>query len=156
MSDEKISKALEIEYEEKPKEIVLSNKQLDEFKKQKRETLLNADFDTARNNIRDLINTGFDAVDGIMKVATAGDHPRAFEVASLLLKTVSEMNKDLINIHKQTNEAEKENITVTNTTNNSIYVGSTTDLQNILNKSRSQFKPSDDLINMGDDDAEQV
>lgn len=156
MSDEKISKALEIEYESKPKEIVVDKKQLQEIKKQQRETLLNTDFDTARNNLKDLINTGFEAVDGIMKVATAGDHPRAYEVASLLLKTVSEMNKDLIDIHKQTNEAEKQNVTVTNTTNNSIYVGSTTDLQNLLNKSRSQFKPSDDVIDVGDENAEQV
>ena len=114
MSDEKISKALEIEYESKPKEIVVDKKQLQEIKKQQRETLLNTDFDTARNN------------------------------------------KDLIDIHKKTNEAEKQNVTVTNTTNNSIYVGSTTDLQNLLNKSRSQFKPSDDVIDVGDENAEQV
>jgi hypothetical protein len=154
MSNENISKALEIDYESKPKEIVVDKKQLEEIKKQQRETLLNTDFNTARDNLKDLINTGFDAVDGIMKVATAGDHPRAYEVAALLMKTVSEMNKDLIDIHKQTNEAEKQNVTVNNTTNNSIYVGSTTDLQNLLNQSRSQFKSSDEIVEVEGEDAE--
>jgi glycogen debranching enzyme len=142
MSEEKISKALEIKYEgsEKPKEAVVDKKQLAQMKKERREQLLNTDFDTARDGIKDLINTGMDAVDGIMKVAIAGDQPRAYEVAATLLKTLSDMNKDLLEIHKQANEAEKEKISVKNTTNNSIYVGSTTDLQNLLNKSRSQFK----------------
>ena len=110
------------------------------MKKERREQLLNTDFDTARDGIKDLINTGMDAVDGIMRVATAGDSPRAYEVAATLLKTISDMNKDLLEIHKQANDAEKDKVSVRNTTNNSIHVGSTTDLQNLLNKSRSQFK----------------
>lgn len=79
-----------------------------------------------------------DALDGIMKVANASDSPRAYEVAALLLKTVSEMNKDLIVVHEKTENIQREKIT--NITNNSIYVGSTTDLQNLINKSRAQNK----------------
>jgi len=92
-----------------------------------------------------------------MRVAEAGDSPRAYEVASLLLKTVTEMNKDLIDIHKKAKDAEKENVTIKNTTNNSIYVGSTTDLQNLINKSRSQYKdlPEAEVIDSEDDDGEQ-
>lgn len=159
MSEEKISKALEIKYEasETPKEAVVDKKQLSQLKKERREQLLNTDFDTARDGIKDLINTGMDAVDGIMRVATAGDSPRAYEVAATLLKTISDMNKDLLEIHKQANEAEKDKISVRNTTNNSIYVGSTTDLQNLLNKSRSQFKSDeqdDTIIDVGEEDAD--
>jgi glycogen debranching enzyme len=159
MSEEKISKALEIKYEasEKPKEVIVDKKQLSQMKRERREQLLNTDFDSARDGIKDLINTGMDAVDGIMKVATAGDSPRAYEVAATLLKTISDMNKDLLEIHKQANEAEKDKISVKNTTNNSIYVGSTTDLQNLLNKSRSQFKSEandDSIIDVeGEEDA---
>lgn len=97
-----------------------------------------------------------DAVDGIMRVATAGDSPRAYEVAATLLKTISDMNKDLLEIHKQANDAEKDKVSVRNTTNNSIYVGSTTDLQNLLNKSRSQFKSDEQdetIIDVGEEDA---
>lgn len=145
MSEEKISEALNIEYEPSVKKItIIDKKELQKIKREKRENLLHGDFETARQNIKDMIHTGMEAVDGIMKVAIAGDSPRAYEVASLLLKTISDINKDLIDIHKKTNDAEKEKITNINTTNNSIYVGSTTDLQNILNKSRSQNKDLDD------------
>ena len=145
MSEEKISEALNIEYEPSVKKItIIDKKELQKIKREKRENLLHGDFETARQNIKDMIHTGMEAVDGIMKVAIAGDSPRAYEVASLLLKTISDINKDLIDIHKKTNDAEKEKITNINTTNTSIYVGSTTDLQNILNKSRSQNKDLDD------------
>ena len=148
MSEEKISKALEIKYEptDSPKEAIVDKKQLSQLKRERREQLLNTDFDSARDGIKELIGTGMDAVDGIMRVATAGDSPRAYEVAATLLKTLSEMNKDLLDLHTKANEADKDKVSIKNTTNNSIYVGSTTDLQNLLNKSRSQFKSGENLI----------
>jgi hypothetical protein len=140
MSDEKISQALNVEYEPTIKQITVDKKEIEKIKKERKENLLNNDFDTARKNISDMINVGMDAVDGIMKVAIGSDSPRAYEVASILLKTVSEMNKDLIEIHKRTNDADLDKVKSIKTTNNAIYVGSTTDLQNILNKSRSKNK----------------
>jgi hypothetical protein len=90
--------------------------------------------------MKDLISTGFNAIDGIMKVADAGDSPRAYEVASILIKTVSELNNDLMDLHKKKTDALNGTKVVKNTTNNSIFVGSTKDLQNIINQSRSQLK----------------
>jgi hypothetical protein len=62
-------------------------------------------------------------------------------VVSILLKTITEMNTGLVELHEKANKAEPE-ITkqIKNTTNNSIFVGSTKDLQNIINQSRSQIK----------------
>jgi hypothetical protein len=157
-SNEKLSKALDVEYDPSaPKEITVSKKDIEKIKKEKREVMLSGDFEKARDSITEMISTGMDAVQGIMRVAEAGDSPRAYEVASLLLKTVTEMNKDLIDIHKKAKDAEKENVTIKNTTNNSIYVGSTTDLQNLINKSRSQYKdlPEAEVIDSEDDDGEQ-
>ena len=141
MSEEKLSKALNVDYDPSVDIVVPSKKDITNIRKERRDNILNNDFDTARKNITDMISTGIDAVEGIMKVATAGDSPRAYEVVSMLIKTIADMNKDLIELHTKVNEAEKDKITV-NTTNNSIYVGSTTDLQNLLNKSRSHNKPS--------------
>lgn len=147
MSDEKISEALNIDFDPSVKEITVDKRELQRVRKERRENLLNSDFDTARRNINNMIETGMEALDGIAKVASAGDSPRAYEVVSLVLKTLSDMNKDLIELHKKANDAEKEKVTNINTTNNSIYVGSTTDLQNILNKSRSRNKELiDDVI----------
>ena len=146
MSDEKISEALNINYEPSIKEITVDKKELQRIKREKRENLLNSDFESARNNINEMIHSGMEAMDGIMKVAAAGDSPRAYEVVSMMLKTLSEMNKDLIDLHKKANDAEKEIVKNISTTNNSIYVGSTTDLQNILNKSRSRNKIDNEII----------
>ena len=147
MSDanEKISKALDVEFEpSKPKELPVSKKDLDKIKKEQREAMLSGDFEKARDSITEMITTGMDAVQGIMRVAEAGDSPRAYEVASLLLKTVTEMNKDLLEIHKKAKDAEKENVTIKNTTNNSIYVGSTSELQNLMNREGSPLKEMED------------
>ena len=106
----------------------------------KRKDQIKQDYNSARKNMKDLIGIGFDAIDGIMKVADAGDSPRAYEVASILIKTVSELNTDLMELHKSTSDALSGTKIVKNTTNNSIFVGSTKDLQNIINQSRSQLK----------------
>lgn len=133
---EKISKALDIKFE--PSQIVDSVKETkNEIKKIKAEKL-DVDFSLARGNMKELISNGMNALDGIMKVAEASDSPRAYEVAALLLKTISDMNKDLMLIHEKNSNIQKEKIT--NITNNSIYVGSTTDLQNLINRDRAQDK----------------
>jgi hypothetical protein len=45
-----------------------------------------------------------------------------------------------MDLHKQKKEIQKENITVNNNTTNAIYVGSTSDLQDLINKDRSRKK----------------
>lgn len=136
MSNEKISKALQIKFdpstpEEPKKELV---KKIEVEKKE----ILTQDFDHARENLKELIQNSKVAMDGIMKVAVETESPRAFEVASLMIKTLADLNKDLMVLHEKSASVKKEK--VTNITNNSIYVGSTTDLQNIINKERSTRK----------------
>jgi hypothetical protein len=104
---------------------------------------LDADFNYVRDNIKGLIDNGSCAIDEILKVAKAGDSPRAYEVLGQLLKTVSEMNKDLIDLYQKTKQVKKEEIKVNNTTNNSIYVGSTSELQDLINQDRSRRKALD-------------
>jgi hypothetical protein len=147
-SEEKLSEILDIAKSEK---IILENTENPLVKevKIKRKDQVRQDFDSARKNMKELINKGFESLDGIMKVAEAGDSPRAYEVASILIKTISEVNTDLMNIHKTTADALGTNKVVKNTTNNSIFVGSTRDLQNLINQSRSQLKaiPTEEIEN---------
>jgi hypothetical protein len=131
-----ISKALDISFEPETKkdDVNLIKKEAKRIKTEK----LDVDFAAARNNMKQLIDNGMDALSGIMKVAEASDSPRAYEVTALLLKTISDMNRDLIVMHEKNSNIQKEK--VTNITNNSIYVGSTTDLQNLINRERAQDK----------------
>jgi hypothetical protein len=147
-AEEKLSEILDIEICKKEEPIVVSESVVKEVKI-KRKDQIRQDFDSARKNMKELINKGFESLDGIMRVAEAGDSPRAYEVASILIKTISEVNTDLMNMHKTTSDALGTNKVVKNTTNNSIFVGSTRDLQNIINQSRSQLKaiPTEDVDN---------
>jgi len=59
------------------------------------------------------------------------------------------MNKDLLTMHDQMKKITQEDSKVTNnnTTNNAIYVGSTSDLQDLINTDRSRKKiVNDDVI----------
>jgi hypothetical protein len=141
-SDKKLTDFLDI-----PETVQLEQKtdivvapEIKSIKRLKKE-LVTQDFNEARKNMKDLISTGFDAIDGMMKVAEASDSPRAYEVVSILLKTMSEMNAGLVELHEKANKAEPHaSKQISNTTNNSIFVGSTKDLQNLINESRSQLK----------------
>lgn len=107
------------------------------------------DYWLVRKNMKDLIKTGEDAIDGILKVATEGDAPRAYEVAAQMIKTVADCNKDLIELHKKMKEIKREDLILNqhNTTNQSIYVGSTSDLQDLINQERSRKKAiTEDII----------
>lgn len=148
-AEEKLAKVLDIEIlKDDPVPIIKTESFIKEVKI-KRKDQIKQDYDSARKNMKELISKGFDALDGIMRVAEAGDSPRAYEVASILMKTVSEINTDLMEIHKTTSDALGTNKVVKNTTNNSIFVGSTRDLQNIINQSRSQLKaiPTEEVEN---------
>ncbi len=96
------------------------------------------DAEYARKNIRTLIEKGSLAVDGILHVAKASDHPRAYEVAAGLIKNLSELNKDLMEIQKKKQELnpqekqQKGGISV----DKAVFVGSTTELVKLLKNSK--------------------
>lgn len=92
------------------------------------------DFTKARENIAKLIEKGESAVDGILQLAKESEHPRAYEVASTLIKTMVEANKELLDVHKQKKDLEKEeyNGPTKAIQNNTVFVGSTKELQQQL------------------------
>lgn len=140
MSEDKLSDFLDIKPIEESVSTEIAVPEVKSIKRQKKD-LVSQDFNEARSNMKDLIQTGFNAIDGMMKVAEASDSPRAYEVVSILLKTMTEMNSGLVELHEKANKAEPQSSkNIKNTTNNSIFVGSTKDLQNIINQSRSQLK----------------
>ncbi|MBC8442758.1 MAG: terminase [Proteobacteria bacterium] len=98
------------------------------------------DYRSVRCNLHSIISKGNEAIDGILEVAHEGDSPRAYEVAAQMIKTVAECNKDLLELHKKMKDLNKEETNYNSTTNNSIYVGSTKDLQELVNQTRSESK----------------
>ena len=137
-TNEKISEALDVEYDS-DESIIKKEDNLPVVKKETNKDLPK-DYDEVRGNLKDLIDTGKSAIDGILNVALDSDSPRAYEVAAQMIKTVSEANKDLIGLHKQMKDINKEEVTINTNTTNALYVGSTSDLQDLINQSRSAKK----------------
>jgi len=93
------------------------------------------DYRYARENLYNLIERGQDAIDGILELSKETEHPRAYEVAGQLIKTVSETAEKLIDLQKKMKDIEKEDDTI-RTQHNHLYVGSTSELQKFLKKSK--------------------
>lgn len=92
------------------------------------------DFEYARQMYHDLLAKGSAALDDMMDVARNTEHPRAFEVLATTMKTVSDINGNLMDLHKKKKsfKQKEEPKQLAGTTNNNLFVGSTTDLQRML------------------------
>jgi hypothetical protein len=98
---------------------------------------LENDFETTRSNLHSLLTQGQDALYHALEVAKQSEHPRAFEVVGGLVKHLSDINGQLLDLHKkkQTIEAPTREETKS-VTNNAIFVGSTNELSKMLNDLR--------------------
>ena len=103
------------------------------------------DFEMARRVKHGLLAKGEAALDDMIEVARATEHPRAYEVLATMIKNVGDVSDSLIDIHKKKYDMEKkETSVVPNTTNNNVFVGSTTDLQRMLMKDVTPIDSSDE------------
>ncbi len=91
------------------------------------------DYEYTRSHLYSLIEKGQEAINGIMEIASEGGSPRAYEVAGQLIKNVSDVTDKLIDLQKKLKDVEvTTSKTTNNTTNNAIFVGSTSELSKIL------------------------
>ena len=83
-----------------------------------------------------LVEKGQEAVDGALDVAQQSDSARAYEVAGQLIKHVADTADKLVDLQKKMKDIDEVNTkqNTTNVTNNSLFVGSTADLQKMLKK----------------------
>ena len=90
------------------------------------------DYETSRAQLHSLVMKGQEAVDGILDVARASDHPRAYEVAGQLIKHVADTTDKLIDLQGKMKELDKEDKKGPTNVTNAMFVGSTADLQKML------------------------
>jgi len=149
-----LAKALGVDFEEKEKKEIVKKKptEIKVDHKDIQDPDLKKDYLATRKNLMDLIDNGKDAIQGIMNVAEEGEHPRAYEVFAQLIKTVADVNKDLIDIHKKVKDVEVTKVENNETTNNSIFIGSTSELQNLINANRSTKKIVSEIVDEPKDD----
>ena len=103
--DKQLDDILDINTEIK-QEVEILPKQLPTTK-DRGESIVN-DYKYARENLYGLVERGQDAIDGILDVAKETEHPRAYEVAGQLLKTVGDTAEKLLDLQKKIKELEEE------------------------------------------------
>ena len=94
------------------------------------------DFDTGRENLYKMLDKGNDAIDGILALAKEGEHPRAYEVAGQLIKTVADVSKDLMAMQEKLKKLKEVPNTGPKSVTNALFVGSTTELTKLLKEKK--------------------
>ena len=94
------------------------------------------DFDTGRENLYKMLDKGHDAIDGILALAKEGEHPRAYEVAGQLIKTVADVSKDLMAMQEKLKKLKEVPNTGPKSVTNALFVGSTTELTKLLKEKK--------------------
>ena len=125
--DQKLDAILDIESEIKQKTAVV--------KLPDRKENVETDYRYARENLYNLVERGQDAIDGILELSKETEHPRAYEVAGQLIKTVGETAEKLRDLQSKLKKLEGEEQKV-GTQHNHLYVGSTSELQKFLKKNK--------------------
>lgn len=93
------------------------------------------DYQLARSTLRKLIIKGEDTLDEMINLAKNSEHPRTYEVAGQLIKTMSDVAKDLLILQKQARDLSNENDKPSiGTQNNVVFAGSTAELMKLLKK----------------------
>ena len=96
------------------------------------------DFKYARENLYNIIERGSDALNTLVDVANQSQHPRAFEVVGQLVKTLSDTNKDLLELQKKVKVIKKDIPDQPQNVTNALLVGNTSELQKMINKRNNE------------------
>ena len=130
MLDKNVFKALDDKFNSEPTDLPV------QIEPPKQEELIDDDFDQARQALKNMLVKGQDILNDMASIAKQSDHPRAFEVAGQLIKTVGETAKDLMALQQQKKELSRpeagEAPKQIGTQNNIVFSGSTTDLIKML------------------------
>ena len=131
--DDKLNEVLDIAGEIVPQEVKIETKKELTVPEEKNPDI---DFETGRKNLYNLIDKGNEAIDGILNLAKEGEHPRAYEVAGQLIKTVSEVSQNLLDLQDKLKKVKEVPDKGPKNVTNALFVGSTTELQKMLKEKK--------------------
>ena len=81
---------------------------------------LTTDYDFSRDQYQHLIEKGNTALEELLTIAKEGEAPRAFEVATQLINSLTAATKELLLLQKTKNEIEKKDKSSVRTENKSV------------------------------------
>jgi len=130
MSDKQLDELFEIAQETSTEIVEVDDNEVSAENATRSEDV-SSDYQYTRTNYYDLIEKGTSAIESSLQIAQEGQHPRAYEVTAQLLKNVGELNKDLMELQLTVDKL-KGTSQPTKVTNNTMFVGSTKELQQML------------------------
>ena len=91
------------------------------------------DYKYARENLKEIIDSAQQSIADLASIASTSESPRAYEVLSTMMKTIVEANHGLLDIHKSVKKLKEDNNTsAPKNVTNALFVGSTSDLMNLI------------------------
>ena len=93
---------------------------------------IDKDYAYQRQNFYSLIERGQDAIDGILDIARESEHPRTYEVAGQLIKSVAEVTEKLADLQEKMRKLKEVPNNAPKSVTNALFVGSTAELQKML------------------------
>ena len=98
------------------------------------------DYENSRENYYNLIDKGNQAIEGILDIAKEGQHPRAYEVVGQLIGQVATSVDKLQDLQKKLKDLKELPGKSSANIKNALFVGSTAELQKMLNKQSMETK----------------
>ena len=126
--DQKLDELLDIQGEIVEVEKRLPTLSKGNYSKQEEQ---NSDYKYSREVFYGLVERGQDAIEGILDIARESEHPRVYDVAGQLIKTVGETTEKLIDLQAKVKELDKDD-SMPDKVQNNLFVGSSTELQRLL------------------------
>ena len=120
-------------------------KKVDESK-----TDIDNDYEYSRDNYYNLIEKGNEAIQGILDIAKEGQHPRAYEVAGQLIGQVGQTVDKLQDLQKKLKDLKELPKSANTQIKNALFVGSTNELQKMLNRKKEDEIIESDKVIDGD------
>lgn len=93
---------------------------------------IDSDYRYARENLYNVIERGSDALNTLVELANQSESPRAFEVVGTLIKTLTDANKDLLEVQKKVKSLKEESAKGPTNVTNALFVGNTAELQQLI------------------------
>ena len=106
---------------------------------------ITADYEYSRATLMSLVEKGQEAINSVLELAQETDSARSYEVVGQLINTVADATEKLMENQKKLRDLEEEK-TSGNVTNNALFVGTTSEVLNLL-KNELKIKPNKTINN---------
>lgn len=104
-------------------------------------TTAETDVEDARDNLQNAVGLSQQAVQDMLNIAQQSQHPKAYEVLNSLIKTYADVSMGMVDLQLKKQRLDgksKGGSDDPQTINNNLFVGSTADLQKMLDDMRNK------------------